>query len=51
MDYVKVESLYKEIGQEKKFKETADYNRYKKELRWYHDVRSNEQGNTIRLMS
>jgi hypothetical protein len=46
MDYVKVESLYKELGQEqeKKFKETADYNRYRKELRWYDDVRSKRTG-------
>ena len=40
MDYVKVEQLYKEINQEKKFKETADYNRYKKEQKWHDDTRS-----------
>ena len=44
MDYIKTEQLYKEIGQEKKFKETADYNRYKKEQKWYDDVKSRRTG-------
>ena len=30
--------------QEKKFKETADYNRYMKEQRWYDDVTSKRTG-------
>ena len=31
----KLESCYQELGQLKKFEETADVNRYKKELKWY----------------
>jgi hypothetical protein len=34
----------KEINQEKKFKETADYNRYKKEQKWHDDTRSKRTG-------
>ena len=44
MDYVKTEQLYKEIGQKKKFEETADYNRYRKEKKWYDDVKSRRTG-------
>ena len=44
MDYNKTRELYQEIGQIKKFEETADFNRYKKELRWYDDVRSKRTG-------
>ena len=43
MDYVKTEQLYKEIGR-KKFKETADYNRYRKEQKWKTDVKSRRTG-------
>jgi hypothetical protein len=38
MDYMKTRELYQELGQIKKFEETADFNRYKKELKWYEDV-------------
>ena len=44
MDYEKTRQLYKEIDQLKKFEETADFNRYRKELRWYDDVRSKRTG-------
>ena len=44
MDLVKVRELYQELGQIKKFEETADFNRYKKELRWYEDVKSKKTG-------
>ena len=39
MDFVKTEQLYEEIGQKKKFEETADYNRYRKEKKWYDNVK------------
>ena len=44
MDLVKTRELYQELGQIKKFEETADFNRYRKELRWYDDVRSKRTG-------
>jgi hypothetical protein len=44
MDYVKNRELYQELGQIKKFEETADFNRYKKELKWYEDVKSKKTG-------
>jgi hypothetical protein len=44
MDYVKTRELYQELGQIKKFEETADFNRYKKELKWYEDVKSKRNG-------
>jgi hypothetical protein len=40
MDYNKTRELYQELGQIKKFEETADFNRYNKELKWYEDVKS-----------
>ena len=36
--------LYEEIGQKKKFEETADYNRYRKEKKWYENVKSKRTG-------
>ena len=39
---------YQELGQLKKFEETADFNRYKKELKWYEDVKSKKTVNTTR---
>jgi hypothetical protein len=44
MDYEKTRQLYQEIGQIKKFEETADFNRYKKELKWYENVKSKRTG-------
>jgi hypothetical protein len=44
MDYNRTRELYQELGQLKKFEETADFNRYKKELKWYEDVKSNWTG-------
>lgn len=44
MDYEKTRQLYKDIDQLKKFEETADFNRYKKELRWYENVKSKRTG-------
>jgi hypothetical protein len=44
MNYEKVRELYQELGQIKKFEETADFNRYKKELKWYEDVKSKRTG-------
>jgi hypothetical protein len=44
MDYVKTRELYQELGKIKKFEETADFNRYKKELKWYEDVKSKRTG-------
>lgn len=44
MDYVKTEQLYEEIGQKKKFEETADYNRYRKEKKWFEAVKSPRTG-------
>jgi hypothetical protein len=44
MDYVMTRELYQELGQIKKFEETADFNRYKKELKWYEDVKSKKTG-------
>lgn len=43
MDYSKTRELYQELDQIKKFEETADFNRYKKELKWY-DVTSKRTG-------
>ena len=40
MNYEKVRELYQELGQIKKFEETADFTRYRKEQRWYEDVTS-----------
>jgi hypothetical protein len=40
MDFERTAQVYKEIGQEKKFEETPDYNRYKKEIKWLESVRS-----------
>ena len=36
--------MYEEIGQKKRFEETAEYNRYRKEKKWYEDVKSNRTG-------
>jgi hypothetical protein len=44
MDYEKTKALYQELGQIKKFDETADFIRYKKELKWYEDVKSKRTG-------
>ena len=44
MDYVKTKQLYEEIGQIKSLEETADFSRYKKELKWYEDVKSKQTG-------
>ena len=43
-DFVKTEQLYEEIGQKKRFEETADYNRYRKEKTWYDNVKSRRTG-------
>lgn len=44
MDYDKTVQLYEEIGQKKKFEETADFNRYNKEQKWYEKVKSKRTG-------
>ena len=44
MDYEKTRQLYQEIDQIKKFEETADFNRYKKELKWFGNVKSKRTG-------
>ena len=44
MDFDKTEQLYEEIGQKKKFEETADYNRYRKEKKWFETVKSKRTG-------
>ena len=51
MDYVKTEQLYEEIGQKKKFEETADYNRYRKEKKWFETVKSSVQVSITRLIT
>ena len=40
MDYDRTAQVYKDIGQEKKFKEMPDYNRYMKEQKWFERVKS-----------
>lgn len=44
MDYDRTAQVYKDIGQEKKFKETPDYNRYMKEQKWFESVKSKNSG-------
>jgi hypothetical protein len=44
MDYVKTRELYQELGQIKKFEETPDFNRYKKEQKWNEKVKSKRTG-------
>ncbi len=44
MDYDRTAQVYKDIGQEKKFKEMPDYNRYMKEQKWFETVKSKNSG-------
>jgi hypothetical protein len=44
MDYERTRQLYEEIGQLKKFEETPDFNRYKKEQKWNEKVKSKRTG-------
>jgi hypothetical protein len=48
MDYIKTRQLYQEIGKIKAFEETADFNRYTKEQRWYENVKSKRSGEYYR---
>jgi hypothetical protein len=40
MDFEQTSLIYSSFGQEKKFKEKPDYNRYKKEQSWYEKVKN-----------
>jgi hypothetical protein len=44
MDYNQTLETYSNFGQEKKFKEKPDYNRYNKEKAWYEKVKSKRTG-------
>jgi hypothetical protein len=44
MDYEQTSLIYRNFGQEKKFQEKPDYNRYKKEQSWYEKVKSKRTG-------
>jgi hypothetical protein len=44
MDYNQTLEIYKNFGQEKKFKEKPDYPRYNKEQGWYEKVKSKKTG-------
>jgi hypothetical protein len=43
-DFERTKQLYEEIDQIKKFKESPDFTRYKKELKWFDDVTSRRTG-------
>jgi hypothetical protein len=45
MDYEQTYLAYKNLGQEKKFENLPDFNRYKKEKGWYEKVQSKRDGN------
>jgi hypothetical protein len=46
MDYDRTAQIYKDIGQEKRFRETPDYNynRYMKEQKWFESAKSKRSG-------
>ena len=44
MDFDRTAQIYRDIGQEKKFKEMPDYNRYMKEQKWFENVKSKRTG-------
>ena len=44
MDFNRTLEIYKNFGQEKKFKEKPDNNRYEKEKAWYQKVKSKRTG-------
>jgi hypothetical protein len=44
MDYEQTLLTYRNFGQEKKFTEKPDYNRYKKEQGWFEKVKSKRIG-------
>jgi hypothetical protein len=44
MDYEQTALIYRNFGQEKKFQEKPEHNRYKKEQAWYEKVKNKRTG-------